>query len=93
MAGAELPVFLILVVLWIGGRFLLTHWLWDAVASGRLPNRLGQAVYAATLAALPLLALPFASWAWPYLVGAAIVLFLVQLAFAGAYLRFLRRNT
>jgi hypothetical protein len=89
----SLALFMILVVLWIGGRFLSIHWLWGAVASGRVSNRLGQVTYAATLAVLPLLPLPWVPWAWPYVVAAAIVLFLAQLALSGAYLAFLRRNS
>jgi hypothetical protein len=93
MLDVQLPLFLIVFVLWIGGRFLLTHWLWGAVASGRISNRVGQIAYAATLAVLPVLALPWVPWAWPYLLAAAVALFLIQLAFSGAYLAFLRRNT
>jgi hypothetical protein len=89
----SIALFLILVILWIGGRFLLTHWLWGQVVSGRISNRKGQIVYALTFAVLPLLALPWIPWAWPYLLGATVVLFVVQLAFSGAYLAFLRRNT
>lgn len=88
----DIAILLIVVLLWIGLRFLLAHWLWGAVASGRLSNRVGQIAYAITLAVLPLLALPWVLWAWPFLLAAAIVVFLVQLAFSGAYRAFLRGN-
>jgi hypothetical protein len=88
----QIAIFLILVLLWIGARFVLMHWLWNAIGRGTVSQRTGQLLFAAMLGTLPLLALPWVLWAWPYLLAAGIVLFLVQLAISGAYLAFLRRN-
>ena len=92
MAGAELPLFLILVVLWIGFRLLFRRWLWRRVARRDLTFQQGTWLHALTFAVLPLLALPWFPSAWPVLVGAALILLLFQVALAGLYARFLRRN-
>ena len=80
MAGAELPLFLIVVVLWIGFRFLFRRWLWRSVANGRVSMRTAVVLHSASFAVLPLLAIPFVPWAWIILVLASVTLLVFSLA-------------
>jgi hypothetical protein len=85
-------LFLILVVLWIGGRFLMRRWLRRNLATGRISKRQAMTIHAASFAIIPLLALPFVSSGWLLLIGLSIGMFVFEVGFALLALRFVEGN-
>lgn len=76
----QIAIFLSLLLLWIGFRFLFRRWLWRSMANGRITMKSAVVLHAASFAIVPLLALPFVPWAWMILLVASITLFAFSIA-------------
>jgi Na+/H+ antiporter NhaC len=90
--GTNIPWFLILVLLWIGGRFLMRRWLWRNLANGRISKRQAVTIHAASFAIVPLLALPFVSSGWLLLIGLSVALFAFEVGITLLAFRFFDGN-
>lgn len=85
-------IFLILVVLWIGFRFLFRRWLRAKVGRRELTEERAMVLYAASVASIPLLAIPFVRVpdGWTLLGGVAVSIFVFQLAMTLLFWRFVK---
>ena len=90
----SLALFLTLVLLWIGFRFLFRRWLWRSAYGRNMSMRRALLLNAASFAILPLLALPWAqtTTAVVALLVIAVVVFMFEIAISRLAIRFDRTN-
>ena len=95
MSLDDIAIFLILVLLWIGAQFLLSLRLYNMWGSGRWSFERALVIHSASVAVLPLLAVPWAGSMGGVitLLGAAGVLFVFEILLAQLFRRFLARNS
>ena len=90
----DIAVFLIIVLLWIGFRFVFRQWLWRSAYGRNLSMRTATLLNAASFAILPLLALPWAgsTTAVVLLLVIAAGVFAFEIAIARLAVRFDKSN-
>ena len=90
----SLAIFATLVLLWIGFRILFRRWLWRSAYARNMTRRNALLLNAATFAALPLLAIPWAQSiaAVVLLLIVAAIVFVFEIAISKLSIRFDRNN-
>lgn len=82
--------FIAVVAVFVIARFIVRHWVGRELRAGRISDRHASLVAAATWAAIPLLALPWAVDSWPLLLSLSAIGFLLYFAVFSWVLRFIR---
>ena len=76
----QIAIFVTLLILWIGFRFLFRRWLWRTMASGRITMKTAVVFTPRALPSSRCSHLPFVPWAWPILLAASVGLFAFSFA-------------
>jgi hypothetical protein len=87
-------IFLTVVLLWVGFRFIFRRWLWRSAYGRNLSMRRALILNAASFAILPLLAIPWAgsTTGVVVLVIFAVAVFVFEIAISRLAIRFDRTN-